>query len=142
MGAQAPWRSKLWPRGREDEQRRLRAALGESVHQIERGWVGPVEVLEGERDRLRSRPGDNPRDKRRQLPAPQFLWREIRRVLLWQRDFHQRREQGRIFGGVEADQPKRVLEVGETLARRRLGSSKALAAPFGDRVQRGILQQL
>ena len=123
------------------KQRRLRAALGESLHQIERGRVGPVQVLERERDRLRSRAGENPRRQRRQLPAPQFLRRELRRALLRQRDVDQRREQGRIFGGVEADQPQRVLEVGEALVGRRI-RAEALAAPFGDRVQRRILQQL
>ena len=139
--AQAPGRAEFRPRGREDEQRRLRAALGERLHQIERGRVGPVQVLEGERDRLRARPGENPRDQRRQLPAAQFLRRELRRALLRQRDVDQRREQGRIFGGVEADEPKRVLEVGEAPVGRLI-RAEALAAPFGDRVQRRILQEL
>ena len=116
MGAQAPGRAEFRPRGRDDEERRLRAALGKSVHQIERGRVGPVQVLEREHDRLRPRPGENPAVERRQLPAAQFLRRELRRALLRQRDFHQRREQRRIFGGVETDQPKRILEVGEALA--------------------------
>ena len=60
------------------EQRRLRAALGERAHEIERGRVGPVQVLEGEHDRLRPRARQNPGRHRRQLPAPQFLRREFR----------------------------------------------------------------
>jgi hypothetical protein len=32
VGAQAPWRSELGPGGRDDEERRLLAALGESLH--------------------------------------------------------------------------------------------------------------
>ena len=72
-----------------------------------------MQVLERERRRLRARPCQKPRDQRRQLPAAQFLGRELRRALLRQRDVDQRREQRRMFGGVEADQPQRVLEVGE-----------------------------
>ena len=49
--------------------------------------------------------------------------------------------QGRIFGGVEADQPKRILEVGEAPVGRLI-RAEALATPFGDRVQRRILQEL
>ena len=50
--AHAPWRAELRPRGRDHEQRRLRAALGERLHEIERSRVGPVQVLEGEYERL------------------------------------------------------------------------------------------
>ena len=139
--AQAPGRAELGPRGREDQHRRLRAALGESLHEIERRRVGPVQVLECERDRLRARPGEKPCRQRRQLPAAQFLRREFRRAIFRQRDVDQRRDQGRIFGGVEADEPKRVLEVGEAPVGRLI-RAEALAAPFGDRVQRRILQEL
>ena len=38
------------------KQRRLRAALGESLHQIERGRIGPVQVLERERRPAASAP--------------------------------------------------------------------------------------
>jgi hypothetical protein len=75
------------------------------------------------------------------LPAAQILGREHRRALFWQRDVHQRREQRRIFGGVEADQPKRILEVSDA-ASGGLIRAEPLAAPFGDWVQRRILQQL
>ena len=34
------------------QQRRLRAALGESLRQIERGRVGPLQILESEHDGL------------------------------------------------------------------------------------------
>ena len=141
MGAQAPGRAEFRPRCRDDEQRCLRAALGESLHQIERGRVGPVQVLEREHDRLRPRAGENPRRQRRQLPAPQFLRRELRRAVLGQRDVDQRCEQRCVFGRVEADQPKRILEVGEALFAGWIGA-EPLTAPLGDRVQRRILQQL
>jgi hypothetical protein len=58
--AQAPRRTELRPRGREDEERRLSAALGESLHEIEGGRIGPMEVLERNDGRLRSRAGENP----------------------------------------------------------------------------------
>ena len=117
------------------------ALLGESLKEIQRGRIGPMQVLERQRDRLRSRTGENPCRRRRQLPAAQFLRRELRRALFGQRDIHQRREQGRIFGGVEADEPKRVLEVGEAPVGGLI-HAKALASPFGDRMQRRILQEL
>ncbi len=47
-----------------------------------------------------------------------------------------------MFGGIETDQPQRVLEVGKALASGGVGAAETLAAPFGDRVQRRILQQL
>jgi hypothetical protein len=85
---QAPGRAELGPRGREDEQRRLRAALGERLHQIEGCRVGPMQVLERQRDGLRTRPSEKPCRHRRQLPAAQFLRREFGSALLRQRDFH------------------------------------------------------
>jgi hypothetical protein len=90
--AQAPRRSKLGPGGRDDEERRLRAALGQSLHQIEGSRVGPVQVLERERNRLRARPGEKPGNQRRQLPAAQFLRRKLRCAFLRQRDVDQRRD--------------------------------------------------
>ena len=140
--AQAPRRSELGPRGREDEHRRLRAALGERLHQIERGRVGPVQVLERERDGLRTRPGEKPRDQRRELPSPELLGRQIGGAARRRRDVDKRRNERRMFGGIETDQLQCVLEIGEALARGRVGVAETLAAPFGDRVQRRILQQL
>jgi hypothetical protein len=139
--AEAPGRAELGSRGREDEERRLRAALGESLHEIKRGGVRPVQVLERERDGLRARPGEKPGYERRQLPAAQFLRRKLCCAVLRQRDVDQRRDQRRIFGGVEADQGKRILKVGEAPVGRLI-RAEPLAAPFGDRVQRRILQEL
>jgi hypothetical protein len=50
----APGRAKLRPGRRNDEQRRLRPALGQTADEIERSWIGPVQVLEGDHGRLRS----------------------------------------------------------------------------------------
>jgi len=63
--AQAPGRAEFRSRGREDEKRRLRTSLGESLQEIKRGRVGPVQVLEGEHDGLRPRGRENPRGHRR-----------------------------------------------------------------------------
>ena len=95
--AKAPGRSELGPRGREDEHRRLGAALRERPQQIERSRVGPVQVFEGEDDRLRSGASQKQGRHRSQLSASQFLRREFRRAVLRQRDIEQRREQWRIF---------------------------------------------
>ena len=68
--AQAPRRAELGTCRSQQEQRRLRPTLGERAQQVERRWVGPVEVLEYEDNRLRPRPGQNPGVHRRQLPSP------------------------------------------------------------------------
>ena len=102
--AHGPGRSVFRPRGGDDQQRGLRATLGKRAQEIERGRIGPVQILEGENHRLRPRVRQNPGRHRRQLPAPQFLGREFRPTVLGQRDIDQRREQGRVFGRVEADQ--------------------------------------
>jgi hypothetical protein len=109
MRVHAPGRAEFWPRGRDDEERRGPTALGQSLHKIERGRIGPMQVLEREHNRLRSRFSEQPRGQRRQLPAPQLLRRELFR----QRDVHQRRDQGHVFGSVETDQPQRVLQIGK-----------------------------
>ncbi len=67
---------------------------------------------------------------------------ELRLAVLPQRNVDQRREQGRVFGRVKADQTQSVLEVGETPLVGRVGAAKAQSAPFGDRVQGRVLQEL
>ena len=100
-----------------------------------------MQVLESEDNRLGPRPGQNPGGHRRQLPSPQLFGREIRGAARRQRDVHERREQGRVFGWVEADQTQRAFEVGEALLGRRI-RTKSLPAPFGDWMQRRVLQEL
>ena len=67
--AQAPGWAELRPSRSQEEQWRLRAAVGQRAHEVERRRVGPVQVLESEDDRLRPRPSQNPSGHRRQLPA-------------------------------------------------------------------------
>ena len=49
------------------------------------------------------------------------------------------REQRRIFHRVETDEAQRALEVRKALFGRQV-RTEPVAAPFGDRVQRGVLQ--
>ena len=68
-------------------------------------------------------------------------WRRDGRAAGRERDLDERREQGRVFCRVEADQAQRAFEIGEALFGRRV-RAKTLPAPFGDRVQRRVLQEL
>ena len=92
-----PARPEFRPCGGEYQQRRLLAGFDDSLHQIERGRVGPAQILEDDHGWLRARAGEHPRGDCRQLPAAQFFWREFRRALLGQGDVHERREQGCIL---------------------------------------------
>ncbi len=57
------------------------------------------------------------------------------------KSINQWREQQRVFGWVQADQFQSVLEVGQALFGSQV-RAEAVPAPFGDRMQRRILQQL
>ena len=116
--AQAPRRPELRTSRSQEEQRRLRATVGERAQQVERRRVSPVQVLESEHDRLRPRPSQNQSGHCRQLPAPQLLRWEASRALRRQRNVYERREQGRVFRRVEANQPQRVLEICRGAARQ------------------------
>ena len=76
------------------------------------------------------------------MPAAQFLRRQFRRAALLERDVDQRRKQGHVFGRVQADERKSVLEIGEAPLGRDLGAAEPLAAPLRDRVQGRVLQEL
>ena len=76
------------------------------------------------------------------MPAPQLLRCEAGRALRRQRNVYERREKGRVFGRVETDQPQRVFEVCKSLFGRSIIHTKALPAPFGNRMKRGVLQKL
>ena len=120
----------------------MRAAIGERAQEVERGRVGPVQVLEGEDDRLRPRPSQNPGGHRRQLPSPQLFRREIGRAV--------RRAAGcrravRAEARVRLGRGRSDRNVSSRSARRcsaGASSAKALPAPFGDWMQRRVLQKL
>ena len=88
------------------------------------------------------RAGHHPVGQRRQLPAPQFLGRQSRRALLRQRNVEERREQGSVLRRVELDLRQRAFQLGKPPLRRHVGAAETLAAPFGDRMQRRVLQKL
>ena len=106
VGAQAPGRAKFRPGGRDDEQRRLRAALGERTA-ADRGRLGrPNGGL-----RRRVRPAAIRAPARYQAVIAANCRRRnssgerLRRALFRQWDTHQRRDERRMFGGIETDQP-------------------------------------
>jgi hypothetical protein len=76
------------------------------------------------------------------VAPPQFFRRERRLAAGRQSNVDEGRNERRMFGGVETDQLQRVLEVGEALASGGVSAAEPLATPFGDWVQRRILQQL
>ena len=119
----------------------MRAAVSEGAKKVERRWVRPVEVFEKEDNRLGPRTRQNPGSHCRQLPSPQLFGREIRDTCRRQRDVHEWCEQWRIFGWVEADQTQRAFEVGEAFFGGRIWA-KPQPTPFGDRMQRRVLQKL
>src|SRR5271166_6463200 len=53
-----------------------------------------------------------------------------------------RRKQGSVFRRIELDLREDRFELGEPLLRRHFGTAEPDAAPFGNRVQRRILQEL
>ena len=139
--AQAPGRAELGTGRSQQEQRRLGAPVSQRPQQVERGRVGPVEVLEGDDSRLRSGSGQDPGGHRRQLPSSQLFGWEIGDPAGRQRDVDERREKRRVLRGVEADQPQRSLEIGEALFGRRI-RAEPLPAPFGDRMHWRVLEEL
>ena len=120
MRARAPRRAEFRPRGRDNQERRKRAAFRKAPQRLERGRIGPVQILDRQHDRLRARPRQEPGRNRRQLPAAQFLRRERQRPLGRERNVDERRQQRNIFRRVELDLRERRFEVGE---RRSAGAS-------------------
>ena len=119
----------------------MRPAFGERTHEVNRGRIGPVKVLEDDDRWLRARSGQDHIGHRSQLPASQGLGREFGRALRRQRNVYQWREKGRVFRVVEADQPQRVLKISEALLGRGL-HTKSKTAPIGQGMQGRVLEQL
>ena len=142
MRPQLPGRAEFRPRRRNDQQRRLRAALGERLQHVERGRIGPVQVLEREHQRLGAGAGEHPGGERRELAAAQFLRRQFRRAAGGSGASITGASSGAYSAGVEPDRAERRLEFGEALFAGDFGAAEAGAAPFGDGMQRRVLQQL
>ena len=103
--AHGPGRAELRPRRRHDEQSGACAPRSAS-DRMRSSEVGSAQCRSSKTSTTGCVPRARqiPRRHRRELPSPQFLRREFRRTLLGQRNVDQRRDQGRVFGRVEADQ--------------------------------------
>ena len=140
MRLHAPGRAKLRPCGRNDQERRLRATLRQHAHEIERGRIGPVQILEGEHDRLRPRARQNPGRYRRQLPASQFFRREFRPAILGRGPSTSSAVRGGAYSSTSRPtEPESILEISKSLFVGRVGAAEPQAAPFHDRMQRRVL---
>jgi hypothetical protein len=142
MRAHAPRRAELRPRRRQYIERRQRPPFGDAAQHIERGRIGPVQILKCQHHRLRLGPRHHPIGECSQLPPSQFLRRELGRTFFGQRNVDERREQSRILGRVEPDLSQRILQFRKPPLPGHIGGAETLAAPFGDRMKRCVLQQL
>src|SRR5271157_3429667 len=100
-----------------------------------------MQVLERDDGGLGPRSRENPGGHCRKLSASKLFRREIRSAGRRERNVHEWCEQRRMFGWVEADQTQSVFEVAEALFGRSI-KAKPLPAPFGDWVERRVLQKL
>ena len=141
-GCAAPGRPKFKPGRRQKENGRLRAAIAERMHEIDRRRVEPLQVLKDENERLVAGAGDRPFDHRRQLPATNFLRREAWQALMRNRDVDQRRKQGSVCRGIELDCGEDRFELGQPQLWRDLRTAEPRARPPEDRMERRVLQQL
>jgi len=139
---QAPGRPEFRARRRQNQEGRLRAAIAERAHEIDRRRVEPLQILKDENKWLHSRAGYRPSDHRRQLPAMNLIRRKVWPAFRWNRNVDERREQRHMLRGVELDLREDRFELGEPSLRRNLGTSKPSPSPAYDRMQRRILQQL
>ena len=143
MRAHAPGRPELGPGGGDDEQRRQRAAFGDAAQQVERGRIGPMQIFEREHRRLRpSRPAIT-----QLVSAASCRRRNSSGAKVGARSggsgmSSSGASKRSILRRVELDQRQRVLQVREALLGGHVGAAEALAAPFGDRMQRRVLQEL
>jgi hypothetical protein len=119
----------------------LAAALGERSEEVERGGVGPLQILESKNNRLGSRACKNPGDERGQLTSPELFRRKGDLAARRQGDVDERRKQRRVFSRVEVDQPQSALKVGEALFGRST-RAKSEPPPFDNWMKRRVLQEL
>jgi hypothetical protein len=88
--AKAPGRPEVRPRRRQDEERGSRAILAERVYEIDRAWIGPLQIFEEENKRLHPCGGYDPRDHRGQLLAADLIGRKFRQTFEWNWNVDQR----------------------------------------------------
>ena len=101
-----------------------------------------MQVLEHEDGRLRARPGESPGDERSQLPSPHFLRRKVEVPIGRQRNVEQWREQGRVLARLDPEQSQSVFQFGKALLGGHIGAAEPQSAPFGDRMEGRVLEEL
>jgi hypothetical protein len=126
---QTPGRLEFRPRRRQNEDGRLRASVAQSMHEIDRRRVEPLQVLEDENERLVAGAGDRPFDHRRQLPAASLLRRMAGQALGRDRNVDQRRKQGSVLRGIELDVSEKRFELGQPSLGLHLGTAEPGASP-------------
>src|SRR5215831_18026662 len=101
-----------------------------------------MQILEHEHQRLNPCARDRPAGQCRELPSPQLLRRYSQPAFLGYRNVEERREQEDILRRIELDQREGVLQVCKPPLRRYFSAAETLAAPFSDRVEGCVLQEL
>jgi hypothetical protein len=142
MRAHAPRRPKLGSCRRDHKQRGQGATLRNPAQHIKGRWIGPLQVLENQYQRLVFGAPDYPVREGRQLPAPQFLGRHIRYAVLRQGNFEKRRQQRHVLRRIKLHLCKGAFKVDQTLLTRYFGGAKTLAPPFCDWMERRVLEKL
>ena len=142
MRARAPRRAEFRPRGRDNQQRRKRAAFRKARNAS--SVVGSVQC----RSSTASTTGCARAPAKYQAEIAANCRRRsssgasVKRALGRERNVDERREQRNIFHRVELDLRERRFEIGETPFGRRFGAAEPLPPPVGDRMKRRILQEL
>ena len=91
----------------------MRAAFGQRLDEVKRRRIGPMQILEGEHDRLVLAPGQKQGDDRDKLPPPRLSSGPNFGAVPRQRNIEQRAHKRRRFLHVELHWASVVFEVGE-----------------------------
>ncbi len=139
---QAPGRAKFRPRGRQNEEGRLRASFAERLHESDRGRVEPLQILKHKNDRLDASAGQPPLDHRRQLFARNLFRRKVGQALKPDRNVDERPQQRGMLDRIELGVGENRFEFSEPPLRRNLGTPEPCARPPERGMERRVLQQL
>jgi len=101
-----------------------------------------LQVLHHSHYRLGSRPGHDPGDDSVELAAPELLGRKFWPSSLVRRDVEQWRKQRNALARIELQLRKRRFELGKAGVRCDVGASEPQPSPFGERMERRVLQEL
>jgi hypothetical protein len=92
MRTHTPGRTEFRPGRRDDVERGKRRTFGNAPQDVERGRIGPVQILDCQDDRLHLGPGQHPFGQSRQLPPAQILGGQRRNAFLRKRYVEERRQ--------------------------------------------------